>query len=89
MDFLILPGLLSLIFIIVVMVKLSGIKSELTMIYAFLNKYIAKVGLSYQCPHCKFLSRFLNDFCPVCKKDINGKTLEDHQREYQDKSQSV
>jgi len=80
----IIAGVLAIITLIVFFIMSSNI-GKISRSLLHWNKYITKKGLSFKCKHCEFTSVINFDFCPVCKMNEEGKTLEQLQKEYKER----
>jgi hypothetical protein len=58
----------------------AKIRSELSNLFFFLNNEMR--GKTYKCNNCGFISNTPHDFCPVCEKNNQGKTLSELRSEY-------
>lgn len=81
----------SIIFIIAFVVffiiskTVGQIRREVSNLFYFLNNEM--IGKTYKCKNCGFISNTPHDFCPVCEKNNQGKTLSELRSEYRYKKQ--
>ncbi len=77
---------LSVIFIIAFVVffimsnTVGQIRREVSNLFYFLNNEMK--GKTYKCKNCGFISNVPHDFCPICEKNNQGKTLSELRSEY-------
>ncbi len=76
----------SVIFIIALVVffimssTVGQIRREVSNLFYFLNNEM--IGKTYKCKNCGFISNVPHDFCPICEKNNQGKTLSELKSEY-------
>jgi len=76
----------SVIFIIAFVVffimsnTVGQIRREVSNLFYFLNNEM--IGKTYKCKSCGFVSNAPHDFCPICEKNNQGKTLSELKSEY-------
>jgi len=56
------------------------IRREISNLFYFLNNEM--IGKTYKCKNCGFVSNVPHDFCPICEKNNQGKTLSELRSEY-------
>ena len=56
------------------------IRREVSNLFYFLNNEMT--GKTYKCKNCGFISDVPHDFCPICEKNNQGKTLSELRSEY-------
>ena len=68
-------GVIGIVVVIVFFVMASNIGKMKIKLDAFLDAFRDNVGMERICSYCGFKSNQQIDFCPVCEKNENGKTL--------------
>lgn len=77
---------LSVVFIIAFVVffimsnTIGQIRREVSNLFYFLNNEM--IGKTYKCKNCGFISNVPHDFCPICEKNNQEKTLSELRSDY-------
>ncbi|MCK4464852.1 MAG: hypothetical protein KAU83_03990 [Bacteroidales bacterium] len=56
------------------------IRREVSNLFYFLNNEM--IGKTYKCKNCGFVSNVPHDFCPICEKNNQGKTVSELRSDY-------
>jgi len=82
-------GFFAFIFSVIVIIvffvmasRIGAIRTELKDFQTNLGKLLSSP--TYKCQHCGMISKQPYDFCPICDKNINGRTLQEERKDYQE-----